>query len=130
MNWPIVPIENCARIVGGATPSTSVDDYWDGNICWATPKDLSDLDGHYINNTPRKITPSGLASCASEVLPAGSVLFSSRAPIGHVAVNTVPMATNQGFKSFVPAPEKLDAKFLLDYPDIPSKMRQAIAIYG
>lgn len=112
MTWQTVPIESCARIVGGATPSTSVSTYWDGDICWATPKDLSDLEGHYIGGTPRKITASGLASCASEILPVGSVLFSSRAPIGHVAVNSVPIATNQGFKSFVPVPEKLDAKFL------------------
>lgn len=58
------------------------------------------------------ITAVGLASCAAEVLPPNSVLFSSRAPIGHVAINTVPMATNQGFKSFIPAPDKLDHRYL------------------
>lgn len=108
-------LADCCEIVSGATPSTSVDDYWDGDICWATPKDLSDLDGHYISDTPRKITRKGLSSCAAAILPANSVLFSSRAPIGHVAVNTVPMATNQGFKSFVPKPNVLDAKFLFHW---------------
>jgi type I restriction enzyme S subunit len=70
------------------------------------------LEGPFIDDTPRKITQAGLASCSADVLPPQSVLFSSRAPIGHVAINAVPMATNQGFKSFVPHRDKLDAKFL------------------
>jgi type I restriction enzyme S subunit len=110
--WPTVRLEECAEIVSGATPSTSESAYWDGDICWATPKDLSELDGAYISDTPRKITRGGLQSCAATVLPPDSVLFSSRAPIGHVAINTVPMATNQGFKSFVPKRERVHAKFL------------------
>ena len=108
-------LADCCEIVSGATPSTSVDDYWDGDICWATPKDLSDLDGHYISDTPRKLTQDGLSSCAATLLPPNSVLFSSRAPIGHVAVNTVPMATNQGFKSFVPKADIIEAKFLFHW---------------
>jgi type I restriction enzyme S subunit len=110
--WPTVRLEECTEIVSGATPSTSESAYWDGDICWATPKDLSELDSAYISDTPRKITRSGLQSCAATVLPPESVLFSSRAPIGHVAINTVPMATNQGFKSFVPNRERVHAKFL------------------
>ena len=110
--WQITRLDQCARIVGGSTPKTSVKDYWDGEIYWATPKDLSNLESPNLEGTPRKITKAGLDSCGAEVLPEGSVLFSSRAPIGHVAINCVPMATNQGFKSFVPDPEKLDAKFL------------------
>jgi type I restriction enzyme S subunit len=105
-------LADCCEIVSGATPSTTVEEYWGGEVCWATPKDLSDLDGHYISDTPRKLTKGGLSSCAASILPPGSVLFSSRAPIGHVAINTVPMATNQGFKSFVPNTDKLEAKFL------------------
>jgi type I restriction enzyme, S subunit len=110
--WPLVQINSCARIVGGSTPDTNRAEYWGGEIPWATPKDLSELEGATISATPRTITTAGLASCSSEVLPENSVLFSSRAPIGHVAINMVPMATNQGFKSFVPNPEQLDAKFL------------------
>jgi type I restriction enzyme S subunit len=110
-----VALSECCEIVSGATPSTTVDEYWDGDICWATPKDLSELDSHYISDTPRKLTQAGLASCAAAVLPPNSVLFSSRAPIGHVAVNTVPMATNQGFKSFVPRKDVLDSKFLFHW---------------
>ena len=110
--WPTVRLEDCTEIVSGATPSTSEPAYWDGDICWATPKDLSDLEGAYISDTPRKITHGGLQSCAATVLPPDSVLFSSRAPIGHVAINAVPMATNQGFKSFVPNRERIHTKFL------------------
>jgi type I restriction enzyme S subunit len=110
--WPRVRLDQCTEVVSGATPDTSESSYWDGDICWATPKDLSELDGAYISDTPRKITRRGLESCAASVLPPESVLFSSRAPIGHVAINTVPMATNQGFKSFVPDRQSVDAKFL------------------
>lgn len=111
MTWPTVQLKDCARIVGGATPKSEIGDYWNGDIPWTTPKDLSDLDGKFLTDTPRKITEQGLRNCSSELLPPNSVLFSSRAPIGHVAINTVPMATNQGFKSMVPGP-KLDASFL------------------
>ncbi|WP_300639821.1 restriction endonuclease subunit S [Nocardioides sp.] len=106
-----VPLGAIAKIVSGATPKTGVAEYWDGDIEWATPADLGKLDGAYISATPRKLTDAGVKSCAATVLPAGSVLLSSRAPIGHVAINTVPMATNQGFKSLVLGPQ-VHAKFL------------------
>lgn len=109
--WSTVAVKDVARVVGGATPKSGTAEYWDGDVPWTTPKDLSDLDGKFLSDTPRKITAAGLRNCSSELLPPQSVLFSSRAPIGHVAINTVPMATNQGFKSFVPGP-KLDASFL------------------
>lgn len=102
----------CCEIVSGATPKTAVTEYWDGDVEWATPADLSKLEGAYIHETPRKITSKGLSSCATSLLPEGSVLLSSRAPIGHVAINTRPMATNQGFKSLVPKSDLLDAKYL------------------
>jgi len=108
-------LSECCDIVSGATPRTTNGSYWNGDICWTTPKDLSDLDSHYISDTPRKITASGLANCGAFVLPANSVLFSSRAPIGHVAINTVPMATNQGFKSFVPHRDTIEPKFLFHW---------------
>jgi type I restriction enzyme, S subunit len=112
--FPRIPLGECCEIVSGATPDTGTAGYWEGDICWATPKDLSGLDGHYISNTPRKLTKLGLESCSASILPAYSVLFSSRAPIGHVAINTEPMATNQGFKSFVPNSD-IDAKFLFHW---------------
>lgn len=112
MTFPLARLDECSRIVSGATPSTRKAEFWNGDIPWVTPADLSKLDGPTISYTPRTITAAGLASCAAEVLPPNSVLFSSRAPIGHVAINTIPMATNQGFKSFVPVPNKLDANYL------------------
>ena len=110
-----MPLAECCEIVSGATPSTAVESYWGGEICWATPKDLSDLVGHFISDTPRKLTKEGLRSCAASVLPPSSVLLSSRAPIGHVAINTVPIATNQGFKSLVPRAGIVDTKFLFHW---------------
>ena len=101
-----------ADIVSGATPKTGVESYWGGDVLWATPADLSKLRGAYISGTPRTLTASGLASCGATVLPVGSVLLSSRAPIGHVAINSKPIATNQGFKSLVPRADRLDAKYL------------------
>ncbi|MBK0327748.1 restriction endonuclease subunit S [Rhodobacteraceae bacterium F11138] len=111
MSWPTAQLKEVARVVGGATPKSAIEAYWNGDVHWATPKDLTNLQGKTIGETPRRITNDGLKSCAAELLPPYSVLFSSRAPIGHVAINTVPMATNQGFKSMVPGP-KLDSNFL------------------
>lgn len=110
--WRKMRLGDCCEIVSGATPSTAVKAFWEGDICWATPKDLSDLEGSRITTTQRKLTRAGLSSCAASVLPTGSVLFSSRAPIGHVAINAVPMATNQGFKSFIPRPDLVHGEFL------------------
>lgn len=104
-------LKDVAEIVSGATPKTRVAEYWDGDIHWVTPADLSQLSSAYVSDTPRRITAAGLNSCAARVLPPNSVLLSSRAPIGHVAINTTPMATNQGFKSLIPAPG-LDSKYL------------------
>ena len=106
-----VPLGEVVKIVSGATPKTGIADYWNGAVPWVTPADLSKLKGAYISETPRTLTDAGVRSCATTILPAGSVLLSSRAPIGHVAVNTVPMATNQGFKSLVPG-VALHTKFL------------------
>ena len=111
-SWLDTTLGDIAEIVSGATPMTSVEEYWDGGIPWATPKDLSGLDGKFIESTPRTLSTSGLKSCAATLLPAQSVLLSSRAPIGHVAINSVPMATNQGFKNLIPDTARVDSKFL------------------
>ncbi|MFN9645095.1 MAG: restriction endonuclease subunit S [Cyanobacteriota bacterium] len=112
MRWPKACLGDVAQVVSGATPKSSVDHYWDGNIPWITPADLSNLGCKEVSVTSRQITAAGLSSCSARLLPARSVLFSSRAPIGHVAINTVPMATNQGFKSFVPDHEILSSDYL------------------
>lgn len=92
-------------VVGGGTPKTGVSKYWNGDLCWITPKDLGKMDTVEISNTERKITEDGLKSSSAQKLPIGSVILSSRAPIGYVAINTVPMATNQGCRSFVCGPD-------------------------
>lgn len=110
-DWPMRPLGEVATVVSGATPKTSNEKFWGGKVNWVTPAELSKLDGIYIGKTERTLTEEGLASCSAQILPAGSVLLSSRAPIGLVAINTVPMATNQGFKSLIPGSE-LDALYL------------------
>lgn len=115
MTWTTAALGDVCEIVSGATPRTSEKKFWNGNILWTTPKDLSDLEGPYIETPPRTITEEGLKSCAASLLPKNSVLLSSRAPIGLVAINTVPMATNQGFKSLVPNSRKVDSKFLFHW---------------
>jgi len=110
--WHLISIGDCCEIVSGSTPKTTKKSFWDGDILWVTPKDLSQLEGKFISETSRKITEEGLESCAASLLPVDSVLFSSRAPIGHVAINKKPMATNQGFKSLIPKRAMVDPNFL------------------
>jgi type I restriction enzyme S subunit len=111
--WKQVKLAEYARVVSGATPRTSDPSLWGGDIHWVTPKDVSDLSGYrYLDSTPRTLTAEGLASCSAEILPPKSVLLSSRAPIGLLAINRIAVATNQGFKSFVPDAAHLDAGFL------------------
>ncbi len=101
-SWRSVPLSECTEIVSGSTPRREVAEYWGGTIPWATPKDLSDLECPILEDTPEYITERGFKSCSTQLLPQGAVLFSSRAPIGLVAVAGKPMCTNQGFKSFIP----------------------------
>lgn len=96
--WSEEPIGDVCDTVGGATPPTKTAEYWeDGKHFWATPKDLSNLSGLYVRTTERTITDEGLARISSGLSPRGSVLMSSRAPIGYVAIASVPAAVNQGF---------------------------------
>lgn len=112
MSWPAARIGDVCEVVSGATPKTGTPAYWGGDIPWVTPKDLSDLESKVLDDTPRKITNLGLKSCSATMLPANSVLLSSRAPIGLVAVNAIPVATNQGFKSLVPNKERIWTHYL------------------
>ena len=112
MSWPVATVGEVCEVVSGATPRTGTPDFWDGNVPWVTPKDLSELGQKHLSDTPRKITKAGLKSCSARMLPAQSVLFSSRAPIGLVAINTLPVCTNQGFKSLVPRFDLVSPDFL------------------
>lgn len=86
-----------ADVGGGGTPKTAVDDYWNGNVFWATPTDVTGLNGPYLDATARMITEDGLSACSSSLYPRGSILMTSRATIGAFAIAQVPMAVNQGF---------------------------------
>lgn len=100
--WKTCTLSDLGEIVGGATPSTKDESNYGGTIAWITPKDLSVLKGRYIKYGERNITEKGLCSCSAQMMPANSVLFSSRAPIGYVAIAAGPVCTNQGFKSIIP----------------------------
>ena len=101
--WIECKISDIGTVVGGATPSTKKpENYENGTISWITPKDLSTFSGRYIQHGERNITETGLRSCSTELLPKNTVLFSSRAPIGYVAIAANDVCTNQGFKSVIP----------------------------
>ena len=99
--WPKVRLGDVCEIVLGGTPSTKVDKYWDGDIPWLTPGDMGKMAGMYVSDTKRKITKDGL-DAGSSLFPARSIILSTRAPIGYVFINNVPMCTNQGCKTLVP----------------------------
>lgn len=109
--WIECTLDNLGEIVGGATPSTKKEENYGGDIAWITPKDLSMHSGRFISHGERNITSIGLNSCSTQILPAHSILFSSRAPIGYVAIAANPVCTNQGFKSIIPN-DKTDYMFL------------------
>lgn len=101
--WEVKPIGDLANVIGGTTPSTSVSEYWKGGeYAWATPKDLSGLSVSVLLDTERRLTAVGLAQIGSGLLPPGTVLFSSRAPIGYLAITEIPVAINQGFIAMTP----------------------------
>lgn len=112
--WPMVRLGDVCAVVSGGTPKTSVAEYWDGDIPWVTPADLSKLKGLEVSVGERSITQRGVDKSSAVLLPAGSVVLSSRAPIGYVAIAQVPVATNQGCKSFIPSPD-IDARYLAHY---------------
>jgi type I restriction enzyme S subunit len=95
--WHVATIGDLADVVGGSTPSTANPSFWGGDHCWATPRDLSALSTPVLLSTERRITNAGLSQISSGLLPAGTVLLSSRAPIGYLAIAEVPVAINQGF---------------------------------
>ena len=96
-----VLIKDIAEVVNGSTPSTKENSYWDGNIPWITPKDLSAISGRYISNGERNITKEGYQSCSTTLVPKNTILLTSRAPIGYLAIAKNDLCTNQGFKSLI-----------------------------
>lgn len=105
--WKWVRLSAVGEIVGGGTPKTGVSEYWDGDISWITPADLGKNSDQTIYSGAKLITQKGLDKSSAKLMPKGSIVYSSRAPIGHIAVAGKELCTNQGCKSFVP-----DTKFI------------------
>ena len=101
-NWVWCRLGEIGEIISGGTPSTSNDNYWNGNISWITPADLSNYKEKYISRGKRNISIEGLENSSAKIICKGSVLFSSRAPIGYVVISEKEVTTNQGFKSISP----------------------------
>lgn len=109
-DWEQRKLGELAEIVGGGTPSTSVDSYWDGDIDWYAPAEIGEQ--IYLKSSQRKITEEGLNKSSAKILPVGTVLFTSRAGIGKTAILLKEGCTNQGFQSIVPNKDKLDSYFI------------------
>jgi len=110
--WVVRELGQVADIRSGGTPNTKQPTFWDGEIPWCTPTDITALGSRkYLHETERRITQEGLRTSAGEMIPAQSIVMTSRATIGACAINAVPVSTNQGFKNFVPF-EGVDSEFL------------------
>ena len=126
--WKTVQLSEIAEIRSGGTPSTSRPDFWDGSVLWCTPTDITALEGSkYLRDTSRKITEAGLKGSSAEVIPARSVVMTSRATIGECAINLCSVTTNQGFKNLVPRAEA-DVEFL--YYFMTTQKERMIALCG
>ena len=112
--WTATTLGDVFEIVGGSTPRTDNPGYWDGDIPWLTPDDLSTHQGVLVSRGRRSITAAGFASTSTHMLPKNSILFSSRAPIGYTAIAANPICTNQGFKSLIP-PVGVEARYVYWY---------------
>ncbi len=109
-DWEQRKLGEVADIVGGGTPSTSKDEYWDGDIDWYTPAEI--IDQIFVSSSERKITQEGYDNSSAKMLPIGTVLFTSRAGIGKMAILRKKGCTNQGFQSIVPHANELDSYFI------------------
>ena len=112
--WQIKTIGDVCDLMNGGTPKTGVPEYWDGAHRWITPAEMGKRLNPYVSDTERKITDLGLRDSSARMLPPNSVILSSRAPIGHLVINTEPMGTNQGCKGLIPR-SQIETKFLYYY---------------
>jgi len=101
-SWTVTRLGDMAEVVGGSTPSRTRTEYWGGDIPWVVPSELSQLASRYLSTSRESVTIEGLRVASLRVLPVGSVLLTTRATIGLVAINQVPVTTNQGFQCLIP----------------------------
>jgi len=113
--WVERRIGDIAEVVAGGTPSTTVAEYWDGEVSWITPNDLSSHRERYILRGERNITIEGLGKSAAKLLPRNTVLLTTRAPIGYLAIAGKDVSTNQGFKNLICDSSQVDCRFLYYY---------------
>jgi type I restriction enzyme S subunit len=126
-DWEVVPIKALGDIKSGGTPSRSVPAYWNGTIPWVTPTELTGMSDKYLHDTRERITQAGLAASAATLLPPGSLLVTTRATIGSVAIASQPVATNQGFKNIVPAADAVSGFYYYCLQTlVPEMLRRAI----
>ena len=100
-SWDVVQLGDVAEVLGGSTPSRKERTFWRGNIPWVVPSELTELKGRYLMATKESITDEGMKAAGLKLIPAGSVLLTSRATVGVTAINAIPVVTNQGFLNFV-----------------------------
>ncbi len=110
--WTETSLGEIAEVIGGGTPSTAIAEYWDGNIVWLTPTEITSQDGKVVSDSIRKITELGFKNSGAQMLPIDSVILTSRASVGYVALAGKDLCTNQGFQSLVPKQSVL-SKFLM-----------------
>ncbi len=123
-DWELRKLGELANIIGGGTPNTSIDSYWDGDIDWYAPAEIGDQ--IYLSSSQRKITEDGLNKSSAKILPVGTVLFTSRAGIGKTAILSHAGCTNQGFQSIVPKNNKLDSYFIFSRSDEMKKYAETV----
>jgi type I restriction enzyme S subunit len=111
-DWIETSLGEIAEVVGGGTPSTTIGEYWDGDIVWLTPTEITSQDGKVVSDSIRKITDLGFKNSGAQMLPKDSVILTSRASVGFVALAGKELCTNQGFQSLIPKPSVL-SKFLM-----------------
>jgi type I restriction enzyme S subunit len=110
--WSETSLGDIAEVIGGGTPSTTIAEYWDGDIVWLTPTEITSQDGKVVSDSIRKITDMGFKNSGAQMLPRDSVILTSRASVGYVALAGRELCTNQGFQSLIPKQSVL-AKFLM-----------------
>jgi type I restriction enzyme S subunit len=114
-HWEVVKLSYLIEVIGGSTPRTNVDEYWDGNIEWVTTDDLGKLKTKNIIYARRKITELGLQNCSARVIPKGSVIISCRAPIGYLGILNINASFNQGCKGLIPFNDNIISDYLYYY---------------
>ena len=110
-DWETKKLGDVCEIINGGTPKSNIKEYWNGTVKWITPADLGKLNSIMVEDTPRKISEIGLQKSSAKLFPENSVILSTRAPIGHLVINSVPMSTNQGCRGLVPHKD-FDSLFL------------------